>query len=293
MRWTSSGSRVRRRRALSTGMPKVRLGTKWPSITSTCTRSAPPRSQRARAPARSARSAARIEGASRITGPLGEGARAPCRPWRPPARSVVAGHRMAGQGELAEDDAGRHPFVALELDVAEPEAQLLEVGPHLLVVAVDEIGHDVALSRRGHGEQQVHPGGRRHRVPGIRVLLHDRARRLAVGGEGAQDAPEARGRLPERAACAAGRVLPASSGTSTRCGPLESTTVTRCPRFTRVRGSGFWRATRPDRDLFVVASLLLDAAQPEPLVGQHGGRVGARQAARPAARWSRRCARTG
>ena len=43
--------------------------------------------------------------------------------------------------------------------------------------------------------------------------------------------------LPERAACAAGSVLPPNSGTTTRCGPFESTTVTPLPRLTRVRAS--------------------------------------------------------
>ena len=51
--------------------------------------------------------------------------------------------------------------------------------------------------------------------------------------------------LPERAAWAAGRVLPSIAGTSTRCGPLERTTVTPLPRLTRVRASGLWRTTCP------------------------------------------------
>ena len=47
IRCTSSGSRVARCSAVTTGGPMVRFGTKWPSITSTWIRSAPPASTRA------------------------------------------------------------------------------------------------------------------------------------------------------------------------------------------------------------------------------------------------------
>ena len=46
MRWQSSGSLVIGRMALTTGGPKVMLGTKWPSMTSTWTMVPPPRSAR-------------------------------------------------------------------------------------------------------------------------------------------------------------------------------------------------------------------------------------------------------
>src|SRR3954463_9606737 len=46
----------------TTGGPIVRLGTKWPSMTSRCRREAPPRSTRAISSARRAKSADRIEG---------------------------------------------------------------------------------------------------------------------------------------------------------------------------------------------------------------------------------------
>ena len=42
MRWTSSGTVATRLMLFTTGGPIVRFGTKWPSMTSTCRRSAPP-----------------------------------------------------------------------------------------------------------------------------------------------------------------------------------------------------------------------------------------------------------
>src|SRR5260221_14764163 len=74
MRCTSSGSRVRRVSARSSGAPKVRLGTKRPSITSTWTHSAPPRSIAASSSPSRPRSAERIDGAMRaVTGAPGWG----------------------------------------------------------------------------------------------------------------------------------------------------------------------------------------------------------------------------
>src|SRR3990167_6058967 len=69
MRWTSSGSRVRLRMDSMTGGPIVRLGTKWPSITSTWSRSAPPASTRAMASPSAAKSAERMLGAILIMPP--------------------------------------------------------------------------------------------------------------------------------------------------------------------------------------------------------------------------------
>src|SRR5688572_1840623 len=64
MRWTSSGRRVALCRSATIFGPNVRLGTKWPSITSTCTQSAPPRSSTPTASARRPKSAFKIEGAN-------------------------------------------------------------------------------------------------------------------------------------------------------------------------------------------------------------------------------------
>src|SRR3989304_327859 len=69
MRWTSSGSRVRLRMDSMTGGPIVGLGTKWPSITSTWSRSAPPASTRAMASPSAAKSAERMLGAILIMPP--------------------------------------------------------------------------------------------------------------------------------------------------------------------------------------------------------------------------------
>src|SRR5437868_157501 len=62
MRWTSRWSRVFLRMDSTTGGPIVRLGTKWPSMTSRCRREAPPRSTRAISSARRAKSADKMEG---------------------------------------------------------------------------------------------------------------------------------------------------------------------------------------------------------------------------------------
>src|ERR1039458_781714 len=62
MRWTSRCRRVVLRMDSTTGGPMVRLGTKWPSMTSTCSMVAPARSTRAMSSARRAKSADRIDG---------------------------------------------------------------------------------------------------------------------------------------------------------------------------------------------------------------------------------------
>src|SRR3977135_3574748 len=62
IRWQSIGMSVLFSKASTTGSPMVRLGTKWLSITSTCSQSAPVTAS-ASSPS-SAKSAARIDGAS-------------------------------------------------------------------------------------------------------------------------------------------------------------------------------------------------------------------------------------
>ena len=67
IKWQSSGTSVTWRSDFTTGGPIVILGTKWPSITSTC-KSVPPPSRAAwTSSARRAKSADKIEGASSIT----------------------------------------------------------------------------------------------------------------------------------------------------------------------------------------------------------------------------------
>src|SRR5205823_7214954 len=68
MRWQSSGTSVTWRNDFTTGGPMVMLGTKWPSITSTCSSVPPPCSAACASSARRAKSADKIEGASSITG---------------------------------------------------------------------------------------------------------------------------------------------------------------------------------------------------------------------------------
>src|SRR2546422_9016767 len=68
IKWTSSGRVVTLRRASTMGGPMVRFGTKWPSMTSTCTRSAPACSTAAISSAKCAKSDDRMEGAIRTLG---------------------------------------------------------------------------------------------------------------------------------------------------------------------------------------------------------------------------------
>ena len=63
MRWTSRGSRVTRRSAFTTAGPRVRFGTKCPSMMSTWIWSAPAASTRRTSSPRRVKSAARTEGA--------------------------------------------------------------------------------------------------------------------------------------------------------------------------------------------------------------------------------------
>src|SRR5438477_9707119 len=66
IRWQSSGTSVTLRNDLTTGGPMVMLGTKWPSITSTCSSVPPPASAARASSARRAKSADKIDGASSI-----------------------------------------------------------------------------------------------------------------------------------------------------------------------------------------------------------------------------------
>src|SRR6186713_3260343 len=65
IRWTSNGLALCGRSAFTTGGPIVRLGTKWPSITSTWIQSAPAASIARISSPRRAKSADNIEGAMR------------------------------------------------------------------------------------------------------------------------------------------------------------------------------------------------------------------------------------
>src|SRR5581483_10566879 len=98
MRCVSKGRPVRRRSASTTGGPKVMLSTKRPSMMSTWTQSAPLSSMVLRPPARSAKSAERMLGATR--GRL-MGAR-----WEGPPQSPVgsAGDAQGGQLGLVGRD---------------------------------------------------------------------------------------------------------------------------------------------------------------------------------------------
>src|SRR5581483_6312 len=98
MRCVSKGRRVRLRSASTTGGPKVMLGTKRPSMMSTWTQSAPLSSMTRRPPARSAKSAERMLGATR----------------RVMARHGGAPRKALSEVEDVERGLGVGPFVGHE-----------------------------------------------------------------------------------------------------------------------------------------------------------------------------------
>src|SRR4029453_12270815 len=121
MRWTSMGSFVALRTAFTTGGPTVRLGTKWPSITSTWTRPAPPRSAAAISSAQRPKSAERMEGAM-IMVRSGRGSFRGLAHLE--AHRRLAGDPVARGGRLAEHGAGLHARVGAVADLRD-----LELGP--------------------------------------------------------------------------------------------------------------------------------------------------------------------
>src|SRR5262245_33793513 len=142
MRCVSRGRRVTRRSDCTTAGPIERLGTKCPSMTSTWMRSAPARSASATCSPRRAKSAARIEGASRTrplrsggtgllegvrelpvpAGDLGDGL-LPRRPLRPPADQGLpeVGAADRKPDEARDSGCGRQPLADLLLVLAPAE----------------------------------------------------------------------------------------------------------------------------------------------------------------------------
>src|SRR3954454_10127989 len=97
--------------AATTGGPMVRVGTKWPSMTSTCSRSASAGTLAMAAP-RAAKSAERREGAIRATG---------CTLSRRPEADDEHPVRPDGLGQQAGATAGRLPWRA-------PRRERVELG---------------------------------------------------------------------------------------------------------------------------------------------------------------------
>jgi len=151
----------------------------------------------------------------------------------------------AGKRELPQDQAGGHPFVALELAVAELAPETLAIGAHLVAVAVAEAGAQEPAAR-GLEDRHVHrriaeDHLRRHRpghvaghgalpvdvdAVGLLVLVHAeiaavREVELAfpAGRVGRWDSDSAPGTAARRwARCrAAGRSAGASPRSSTPC----------------------------------------------------------------------------
>src|SRR5579863_9651096 len=95
--------------AFTTTGPIVMLGTKWPSITSTCSQSAPAASTAFASSARRAKSAERIDGAMMGAGMGGVSAAVPTRaslPARLLLQPRTAFARLELGGDLVQADAG-------------------------------------------------------------------------------------------------------------------------------------------------------------------------------------------
>src|SRR5262245_11807515 len=134
IRCTSSGSLVSRLSAPMRGAPKVRLGTKHPSMTSTWTQSAPPASICAMCSARRPRSADRAEGAMRtVTQALRSGSLTDDQ-VHPRA---LRGHD-AGAGPLIQHHPHRAAARGAGGDGAHLEAGRLETLPRFLLLQAAE-----------------------------------------------------------------------------------------------------------------------------------------------------------
>src|ERR1041385_8597499 len=120
-----------------TGAPKVRLGTKRPSITSTCTQSAPPVSMAASSSRSRPRSAVRIEGAMRIvTDAPGWGSIADDEI---DAALVRAQH--AACGALVHDHASLARARGAGRHGSHPEPRALEPLARVLLLEADYVGN--------------------------------------------------------------------------------------------------------------------------------------------------------
>src|ERR687898_1207020 len=95
-RWASMGRSTAAASEAATAGPTVRLGTKWLSITSKCTSSAPPLSARRTSSASSEKSAASIEGApTTLSSSLPKNAKRSASQVEDPATAILQkGHRQ-------------------------------------------------------------------------------------------------------------------------------------------------------------------------------------------------------
>src|SRR5918999_1228727 len=125
-RWASMGRSTAAAREAATAGPTVRLGTKWLSITSKCTSSAPPLSARRTSSASSAKSAASIEGAPTTLSPssLKNAKSTPPRIWAGPTHSTekVFGETHVRRGLLDELEDLEHRQVHGDDDAADDAA---------------------------------------------------------------------------------------------------------------------------------------------------------------------------
>src|SRR5450759_135816 len=134
MRWQSSGKSVTLRSDFTTGGPIVMLGTKWPSITSTCSKDAPPSNTAWTCSPSRAKSADNIDGANSITPhpPFGKSAEV----YYSPARAV---------------SLDSLPFTAVDLPMPDPFVALIFIGctqPGLRTARTRNPGQFLTLSDR-------------------------------------------------------------------------------------------------------------------------------------------------
>src|SRR5688572_10150976 len=174
MRWTSRGRRVMRWSASTIGTPNVRLGTKWPSITSQWSQSAPSSARRT-AWSRRDQSADRMDGETSMAEPSR-------RTGAAPLLNEAAGHV---ERDVLPAQHARAGLRILRLDAVEvrarpvdldAEAERLEIALGGLRGAAHEVGHDERLGLALRADEQVDRRPARHHGAERRLGRDDEAR---------------------------------------------------------------------------------------------------------------------
>src|SRR5262245_29952197 len=199
MRWTSNGRSVTRRSEATTGGPIVRLGTKWPSMTSRWRSRAPPSRTASISSPRRAKSADSSEGAS--AGPRGMAAAPRGRPPDPafadslivPSLHAVSDHqrdqitrlhRVARLRTLPENRPRRGDRRRLAARRGGAQARACQDRLRLLLRSSDAVGHHEDRRAAAAGDEQAPPAVARSRLRRQRVLpQHEVLGRLAAVDE--------------------------------------------------------------------------------------------------------------
>ena len=240
---------MHRRSVSMTFAPKVRFGTKRPSITSTWIQSAPACSSIATSSASFAKSALRMDGAIRVAlmavarwrSWLGMGR---LRRWLADDAELhrrTGDDRRAADRRLADDGAGRAGAVRIANDLHVAHADLREDLSRRAHIASHEVGH----RWRGRPAAEDDPDRRRHARPRSRPtgrvpMTVPRGALLGASVTSPTSNPSFSSRT-----CASIRVMPVTVGTVTmRCPPL-TTSVILLPSPSRVPGGSDCSRTVP------------------------------------------------